>query len=194
MRLISYDRTVEFHAYRSRAANQLCRARCLAHESRTAIELPDRTTRLRRSGSEGIRSGNLAVALTRFPTALLPAPRMVHGCARSGTHTRVLDFDRGRMAVWNWPLFLSYGERRNHGDGVRMAEFGWPVGMPLCRSIRGRKWPWEIKSSLGGGRIARVIFCIHEGNMVLLHGIIKKSWQAQEREIGLVAGRMRGLQ
>lgn len=66
--------------------------------------------------------------------------------------------------------------------------------MPLCRSIKGWKGLWEIRSSLNGGRIPRVFFCIHEGHMVLLHGFIKESRQAQEREIEVAAGRMRGLQ
>ena len=39
-----------------------------------------------------------------------------------------------------------------------------------------------------------MFFCIHEGHMVLLHGFIKESRQAQEREIEVAAGRMRGLQ
>jgi phage-related protein len=47
--------------------------------------------------------------------------------------------------------------------------------MPLCRSLKGHKGLWEIRSNLADGRIARVFFCAHEGSMVLLHGFIKKS-------------------
>jgi hypothetical protein len=38
--------------------------------------------------------------------------------------------------------------------------------MPLCRG-RG-KGLWEVRSDLAGGRIVRVLFCIHNGRMVLL--------------------------
>jgi DNA-binding Xre family transcriptional regulator len=44
--------------------------------------------------------------------------------------------------------------------------------MPLCRNIGDGLW--EVRSDLGN-RIARVIFCIAGGCMVLLHGFIKKS-------------------
>jgi phage-related protein len=40
--------------------------------------------------------------------------------------------------------------------------------MPLCR-------PLNRRSTLTQGRIARVLFCEHEGKMVLLHAFIKKT-------------------
>ena len=58
-------------------------------------------------------------------------------------------------------------------------EFGWPIGMPLCRSF-GRGL-WEVRSGLPGGRIARVIFAERDGAMVLLHGFIKKTQQTPAR-------------
>jgi phage-related protein len=45
--------------------------------------------------------------------------------------------------------------------------------MPLCRAFG--KGLWEVRSDLPRGRIARVLFCIHGGRMVLLHGFIKKT-------------------
>jgi hypothetical protein len=33
---------------------------------------------------------------------------------------------------------------------------------------------FEVRSTIIGRRIARVLFCIREGNMVLLHGFVKR--------------------
>ena len=53
-------------------------------------------------------------------------------------------------------------------------EYGWPIGMPVCRSIGGGLW--EVRSDLPEWRrIARVIFGERDGAMVLLHGFIKKT-------------------
>lgn len=45
--------------------------------------------------------------------------------------------------------------------------------MPLCRSLS--KGLWEVRSDLPHNRIARVLFCVHECRIVLLHGFIKKT-------------------
>ena len=74
-----------------------------------------------------------------------------------------------------------------------IAEFGWPVGMPLCRSIKGHKGLWEVRVNLSGGRIARVFFCAYEGSMVLLHGFIKKSRKTPDHELAVAVKRMKGL-
>ena len=76
---------------------------------------------------------------------------------------------------------------------IRTAEFGWPIGMPLCRPITGRRGLWEIRSSLPNGRIARVFFCAHEGSMVILHGFIKKTQKTPDKELDIADTRMRGL-
>jgi len=90
-------------------------------------------------------------------------------------------------------LGLAQDDRKVIGDDIRTAEFGWPIGMPLCRSIKGRKGLWEIRSNLSDGRIARVFFCSHEGGMVLLHGFIKKSQKTADKELDVADKRMRGL-
>jgi phage-related protein len=76
---------------------------------------------------------------------------------------------------------------------LRTAEFGWPVGMPICRSLAGYKGLWEIRSNLSHGRISRVLFCVHGGQMVLLHGFIKKTQRTPERELDIAVARQKGL-
>ena len=101
--------------------------------------------------------------------------------------------EAGRMPVREWLLSLSSNDRKSIGDDIRTAEFGWPVGMPLCRSIAGRKSLWEIRSNLSSGRIGRVLFCVHNGQMVLLHGFIKKTRKTPPHDLELAVARQNGL-
>jgi phage-related protein len=41
---------------------------------------------------------------------------------------------------------------------------------------------FEVRSTIIGRRIARVLFCIREGNMVLLHGFVKKTRRTPKTE------------
>ena len=106
---------------------------------------------------------------------------------------RFFESQTGRMPVREWLLSLSSTDRKTVGDDIRTAEFGWPVGMPLCRSIKSRKGLWEIRSNLSDGRIARVLFCVHDGSLVLLHGFVKKTQKTPDRELDVAVKRMRGL-
>jgi hypothetical protein len=58
----------------------------------------------------------------------------------------------GRRPVREWLLQLSKDDRRIIGRDIQKVEFGWPIGMPNCRSLgRGLL---EVRSDLAGGRIA----------------------------------------
>jgi len=106
---------------------------------------------------------------------------------------RFFEQANGNLPVRDWLLSLSHEDRKIIGDDIRTAEFGWPVGMPLCRSIKGQKGLWEIRINLIGGRIARVFFCAYDSNMILLHGFIKKSQKTPDKEIAIAIKRMKGL-
>jgi phage-related protein len=99
-----------------------------------------------------------------------------------------LDKSRGQRH-----LDLTSDDRKAVGDDIRAAEFGWPIGMPLCRPISGRKGLWEIRSDLSDGRIARVFFCAFEGEMILLHGMIKKTQKTPDKDLDVAEKRMKGL-
>ena len=101
--------------------------------------------------------------------------------------------ESGKMPVREWLLSLDDEDRKTVGDDIRTAEFGWPVGMPLCRPLSGHRGLWEIRSSLTNGRISRVLFCVHEGNMVLLHGFIKKTQKTPLHDIEIAVTRQKGL-
>jgi len=63
-------------------------------------------------------------------------------------------------------------------------EFGWPIGMPVCRSLGGGIF--EVRTSLAQSRIARVLFYIDKmGRMILLHGFIKKTQKTPVADLAL---------
>ena len=64
----------------------------------------------------------------------------------------------GTEPVREWLRGLSPGDRRIISHDIALAEFGWPIGMPVCRPLSDGLW--EIRSNLIGRKIARVIFCI----------------------------------
>jgi len=52
---------------------------------------------------------------------------------------------------------------------------------------------FEIRTHLGN-RIARVLFCIEDGRLVLLHGFIKKSQKTPQADLDLALERKRKLE
>ena len=93
----------------------------------------------------------------------------------------------GRRPVREWLLELSKADRGVIGKDIQKVEFGWPIGMPYCRPLdHGSR---EVRSDLSGGRIARVMFCIVRGEMVLLHGFEKKTQKTPQRDIELALKR-----
>jgi phage-related protein len=97
----------------------------------------------------------------------------------------------GRSLIREWLLALSKADRRVIGKDIQKVEFGWPIGMPYCRTL-GRGM-WEVRSGLSGGRIARVIFAIVGGEMILLHGFEKKSQKTPSSDLDLALKRKREI-
>ncbi|MEE8290073.1 MAG: type II toxin-antitoxin system RelE/ParE family toxin [Candidatus Tectomicrobia bacterium] len=86
----------------------------------------------------------------------------------------------GSEPVREWLKSLAAKERRVIGKDVQKVEFGWPLGLPVCRPLGGGLW--EVRSDLPSRRTARVIFCIVASQMILLHGFIKKTQQTPRRD------------
>jgi phage-related protein len=57
--------------------------------------------------------------------------------------------------------------------------------MPLCRAMGGGLW--EVRSALPSNRIARVLFSVHGGRILTLHGFIKKSRTTPDDDLALAA-------
>jgi phage-related protein len=98
----------------------------------------------------------------------------------------------GREPVRAWLKDLDLADRKIVGDDIRDCEFAWPVGLPLCRPITGRRGLWEIRSNLSGGRIAACCSASSTGRWLLLHGFIEKTQRTPGREIEIAVKRMKG--
>ena len=96
----------------------------------------------------------------------------------------------GREPVREWLQDLERADRKIIGEDIKDIEFAWPIGMPLVRSL-GQDL-WEARSALTRRKIARVIFCIDENRMVLLHGFIKKTRKTPQKDIDLALKRKKG--
>ncbi|HEY3823791.1 MAG TPA: type II toxin-antitoxin system RelE/ParE family toxin [Bryobacteraceae bacterium] len=92
--------------------------------------------------------------------------------------------ESGGEPLREWLKSLPPEDRKLIGEDIKTAEFGWPVGMPVCRSLGGGIC--EIRTYLTQDRIARVLFYIDaKGRMVLLHGFIKKTQKTPLNDLEL---------
>jgi phage-related protein len=119
---------------------------------------------------------------------------LVH--ALSGTSVKRLpaafyELPSGRCPVREWLKRLNREDQKTIGEDVKDVEFSWPIGMPLVRALG--HGLWEVRSSLPQGRIARVLFCVAHGRMVLLHAFIKKTQKTPEGDLQFAIKRMKEI-
>ena len=95
----------------------------------------------------------------------------------------------GAVPVLEWLRDMAREDRRQLGLDLLRVQENWPIGMPLCRNLGGGLW--EVRSSLHGGRIARLLFCLHAGEVFVLHGFIKKTQKTPPQDLQLAGKRMK---
>jgi phage-related protein len=106
--------------------------------------------------------------------------------------------EAGREPVRDWLKALPFPEdRKRIGEDIKTVEFGWPIGMPVCRPLG--HGMYEVRTDLTHNRIARVLFYIdRKSRMVLLHGFIKKTQKTTSEDLELARSNkskhQRGLQ
>jgi len=100
-------------------------------------------------------------------------------------------FPSGRESVRGCIKSLDRADRKIVGEDIKDVEFSWPIGMPLCRPFGNGLW--EVRSNLAGGRIARVLFCVRSGQMILLHAFVKKTQRTPAADLVLAIKRMKEL-
>ena len=93
----------------------------------------------------------------------------------------------GREPVREWLRNLDKEARKTIGEDIKLVQFRWPLGMPLVRKLEPDLW--EVRSHISAGRIARILFTVRDGEMVLLHGFIKKSQKTPVKELQLARRR-----
>ena len=121
---------------------------------------------------------------------------LIHDAAMKQQNPKIINvvFYRtpfGKEPVREWMLKLDKDDRYAIGVELKTVEFGWPLGMPLVRSIKNYDRLWEVRSSMSGNRIARVLFTVHDSRMVLLHGFIKKTQKSPKSDLDLADDRKR---
>ena len=77
------------------------------------------------------------------------------------------------------------------GEDIAYVQYKWPIGEPRVDHLRGAIW--EVRTSLGN-RIARTLFTVVSGRMVLLHGFIKKTQRTPNDDIELAERRFKEWQ
>jgi phage-related protein len=97
----------------------------------------------------------------------------------------------GTEPVLVWLRSLPAEDRRVIGTDLAPVQFGWPIGMPLCRSVGDGLW--EVRSSLPSRRIARLLFFVHEGRIGVVHGFIKKTRRTPAEDLELARRRMKEM-
>ncbi|MGH8223576.1 MAG: type II toxin-antitoxin system RelE/ParE family toxin [Woeseiaceae bacterium] len=68
-------------------------------------------------------------------------------------------------------------------------QFRLPVGMPLCRAMGNGLW--EVRTDLPSQRIARLLFHLHDGKLVVVHAMIKKTHKTPLADLSLARKRMK---
>jgi phage-related protein len=96
----------------------------------------------------------------------------------------------GVEPVRNWLKSLPAEERREIGVDIKTVQFGWPLGMPVVDHVD--RDIWEVRTRLAT-RLARVLFVLVDGEIVLLHGFIKKDPTTPKPDLDLARQRLKKL-
>lgn len=98
--------------------------------------------------------------------------------------------EAGSEPLRSWLKAMDPKDRRLVGEDIKTVEFGWPVGMPICRPMGDGLY--EVRTRLPGSRMVRVFFYIdRRQRMVLLHGIVKKTRATPDADLDLARQNMR---
>lgn len=114
----------------------------------------------------------------------------------SDTPTKIeLHFYRseaGNEPVRDWLKDQDEADRRAIGLDLMRVQYRWPVGMPLCRAMKGGLW--EVRTNLPSNKISRVMICFHEGRLFALHGFIKKTQATPDTDLKLAQKRKKEIE
>jgi phage-related protein len=97
----------------------------------------------------------------------------------------------GTEPVLDWLRSLPPEDRRVIGTDLATVQFGWPIGMPLCKPLGSGLW--EVRSTLPSRRIARVLFFVDEGRIGVVHGFVKKTQKTPADDLALARRRMKEM-
>jgi phage-related protein len=97
----------------------------------------------------------------------------------------------GREPVREWVNELSRDDQRIIGRDMARVQFGWPIGLPVCRPLT--RGLWEVRSTLPSKCEGRVLFGFHDGTLVALHAFIKKTRATPKDDLALARQRLKAV-
>ena len=98
--------------------------------------------------------------------------------------------EAGTEPVREWLRELTVEDRKTIGIDIKTVQYGWPLGMPLVRKME--PGLWEVRCDIADGS-ARVLFTAKAGQMVLLHGFVKKTQKTPDNELKTARNRLKKL-
>lgn len=98
--------------------------------------------------------------------------------------------EAGSEPVREWLRELTVEDRKAIGIDIKTVQYGWPLGMPLVRKME--PGLWEVRCGIADG-IARVLFTAKGGQMVLLHGFVKKTQKTPDNDLKTARNRLKNL-
>jgi len=116
---------------------------------------------------------------------------MVQGAAKPKIPVVFYRTPTGSEPVREWLKSLPETDRRAIGLDLMRVQYRWPVGMPLCRAMGGGLW--EVRTDLPSQRIGRVLFHLHDGKLVVVHAMIKKTRKTPAADLNLARKRMKDV-
>jgi len=85
---------------------------------------------------------------------------------------------------------LTKAQKKAIGTDIRTLEYGWPIGMPVCRPMGDGLW--EVRTSVDKLEF-RTLFCVHREKLVLLHSFVKKTQKTPKADLDLAKNRRKEL-
>ncbi|HKP77990.1 MAG TPA: type II toxin-antitoxin system RelE/ParE family toxin, partial [Phenylobacterium sp.] len=98
----------------------------------------------------------------------------------------------GNEPVRDWLKAMDRDDRLEIGGDLQRVQYRWPVGMPLCRALKGGLW--EVRTNLASKKISRVLICFHDGVLFALHGFIKKTQKTPDEDLAIARKRMKEVE
>ena len=97
----------------------------------------------------------------------------------------------GNVPVLDWLRQMPVDDRKAIGLDLLRVQENWPIGMPVCKSLG--KGLWEVRTSLSGGRIARLLFCMKGSTIFVVNGFYKTTQRTPSAELELAQKRMKDV-
>lgn len=97
----------------------------------------------------------------------------------------------GNEPVREWLKELPKEDKKTIGYDIKTVQYGYPVGMPLTKALKGTNLE-EVRCKISNG-IARIIFCVEDNTIILLHAFIKKTQKTPQKELDVAIKRYKEL-